>query len=70
MTRTRRLIRVAFAAIIAVASLEAGAWVGVPGLSGYVAPAEAVVGRPLTPVSVAGAGRRTVRRCAADVYNC
>lgn len=32
--------------------------------------AEARGGRPLTPVSVAGAGRRTVRRCAAGVYDC
>lgn len=35
-----------------------------------VSSAEARVGRPLTPVSVAGATRRTVRRCAAGVYNC
>lgn len=35
-----------------------------------VSEAEARVGRPLTPVSVAGATRRTVRRCAAGVYNC
>lgn len=33
---------------------------GEPG--GIVAPAEAVVGRPLTPVSVAGVARRTTRR--------
>jgi hypothetical protein len=32
--------------------------------------ANAVVGRPLTPVSVAGVARRTTRRCAAGVYNC
>ena len=37
---------------------------------GFVTKAEAVVGRPLTPVSVAGVARRTVRRCAAGVYNC
>ena len=35
-----------------------------------IAPAHAVVGRPLTPVSVAGVARRTTRRCAAGVYNC
>jgi hypothetical protein len=35
-----------------------------------VASAEARVGRPLTPVSVAGVARRTTRRCAAGVYNC
>ncbi|MBB3443402.1 hypothetical protein LVY75_15005 [Sinorhizobium sp. B11] len=32
--------------------------------------AEARVGRPLTPVSVAGVARRSARRCAAGVYNC
>ena len=35
-----------------------------------VSPAAARVGRPLTPVSVAGVARRTTRRCAAGVYNC
>jgi hypothetical protein len=35
-----------------------------------VSSAEARVGRPLTPVSVAGVARRTTRRCAAGVYNC
>ena len=35
-----------------------------------VPSAEARVGRPLTPVSVAGVARRTTRRCAAGVYNC
>jgi hypothetical protein len=28
------------------------------------------IGRPLTPVSVAGVARRTARRCAAGVYDC
>ncbi len=37
---------------------------------GLIRPAEARVGRPLTPVSVAGVGRRTARRCAAGVYYC
>ena len=32
--------------------------------------AEAVVGRPLTPMSYAGVARRTARRCAAGVYYC
>ena len=35
-----------------------------------VSSAFAKVGRPLTPVSVAGVARRTTRRCAAGVYNC
>jgi hypothetical protein len=32
--------------------------------------AEAIVGRPATPVSVAGVARRTTRRCVARVYPC
>jgi hypothetical protein len=40
-------------------------------LQGSLMPtAEARIGRPATPVSVAGVGRRTVRRCAVGVYNC
>ncbi len=35
-----------------------------------VASAEARVGRPLTPVSVAGVARRTARRCANGTYDC
>ena len=38
--------------------------------SGLISTAEARIGRPLTPVSVAGVARRTVRRCAVGVYNC
>ncbi len=37
---------------------------------GLVSEADAVVGRPLTPVSVAGVARRTARRCVTGVYNC
>lgn len=40
------------------------------GSYGFVSTAEAIVGRPLTPVSVAGVARRTTRRCAVGVYNC
>lgn len=36
----------------------------------FASDAVARVGRPLTPVSVAGVARRTTRRCAADVYDC
>ena len=50
--------------------LQIGERVAVPGLYGIIAPAQAIVGRPLTPVSVAGVARRTVRRCAVGVYNC
>jgi len=55
------------AAIILAFCLEVA---GGPVNLGVVSSAEARVGRPLTPVSVAGVGRRTARRCAAGVYNC
>ena len=65
-------------------TLKAGLLVGFVSLAGpeaanelagkdtfsLIASAEARVGRPLTPVSVAGVARRTTRRCAAGVYNC
>ena len=56
--------------ILGLLAMEVGERLSVPGVSGYVATAEARVGRPLTPVSVAGVARRTTRRCAAGVYNC
>ena len=31
---------------------------------------QAIIGRPLTPVSVAGVARRTARRCEVGVYDC
>ena len=36
----------------------------------HVPHAHAIIGRPLTPVSVAGVARRTARRCAVGVYYC
>ncbi|MGB7951059.1 MAG: hypothetical protein WCH75_25550 [Candidatus Binatia bacterium] len=38
--------------------------------SGFVSEAQAIIGRPLTPMSYAGVARRTVRRCAVGVYYC
>jgi len=40
----------------------------IPGLPGFISTAEAIVGRPLTPMSAAGVARRTSRRCAAGPY--
>lgn len=68
MTRLSKRIAIALAA--GLGGMELGEVLSVPGVYGPVSPAEAVVGRPLTPVSVAGVGRRTVRRCATGVYNC
>ena len=38
--------------------------------SGLITVAQAIIGRPLTPMSYAGVARRTVRRCAYGVYYC
>ena len=35
---------------------------------GFVSTVEAVIGRPLTPMSISGVARRTARRCAAGIY--
>jgi hypothetical protein len=56
--------------MLGLTAMEVGERLSVPGVNGYVATAEARVGRPLTPVSVAGTARRTTRRCATGVYNC
>jgi hypothetical protein len=70
MTSLRKIGFLLFAVVLGVAGAEVGERLSVPGVRSFVSPAEARVGRPLTPVSVAGAARRTVRRCAAGVYSC
>ncbi|MBK5351400.1 hypothetical protein JFU37_02510 [Pseudomonas sp. TH41] len=55
---------------VLIGALELGETLSIPGVHSVISPAEAIVGRPLTPVSVAGVARRTVRRCAVGVYNC
>ena len=49
---------------------EIGEWLSILEAQRLVPAVEARVGRPLTPVSVAGVARRSVRRCAVGVYNC
>ena len=67
MTLYKRFGIFLIAGIIGLCGLELGERFSIPGVHGVVSSAEAVVGRPLTPVSVAGVGRRTVRRCAAGL---
>ena len=66
----RYITALLLAAIIGASCLEVGQQLAIPGVSGVVSPAEARIGRPLTPVSVAGVARRTVRRCAVGIYYC
>ena len=61
---------VLIAGIIITFGSEIGQQLSIPGAQHLVPTAEARVGRPLTPVSVAGVARRSVRRCAVGVYNC
>jgi hypothetical protein len=56
------------AVIIWSVCLEIGEEFALPGLPSFVSTAEAIVGRPLTPMSYAGVARRTARRCAAGAY--
>ena len=56
--------------MLGVLSLDVGERPSAPGEVAFISTAEAVVGRPLTPVSVAGVARRTSRRCAVGVYDC
>lgn len=70
MSRLKKLGLLALAATVVFIGSEVGSQLAIPGIQSAIPEAEAVVGRPLTPVSVAGVGRRTVRRCAAGVYHC
>jgi len=69
MTLGKRICLIVLGLGVAALSLEVGSRL-TDRLPGIVSPAQAVVGRPLTPVSVAGVARRTGRRCATGVYNC
>ena len=70
MTVSRRMGIFLFVVIIGVMGFDFGERYSISGVPGLIAPAEARVGRPLSPVSVAGVARRTVRRCAVGVYHC
>jgi hypothetical protein len=70
MTKAKQLGIALLTAAIAFCGLELGERLSIPAMHSFVSTAQAVVGRPLTPVSVAGVARRTTRRCAAGVYNC
>jgi hypothetical protein len=70
MTATGTLKIVLLAGLVSLVDPQAVIESAGTGTFSAVTSAEAVVGRPLTPVSVAGVARRTTRRCAAGVYNC
>ena len=64
---------IGFVAVLGLSGLAGFEIVGratAPDFQGVIATAHAVVGRPLTPVSVAGVARRTARRCENGAYEC
>jgi hypothetical protein len=67
MSVPRQFSILLLAGIIGLCAPEFGERISIPGVHSIVSTAEARVGRPLTPVSVAGVTRRTVRRCAVGV---
>jgi hypothetical protein len=68
---TLKRIGVGLMAIIIYAiCLEIGERSEIPGVHSFVSTAQAIIGRPLTPMSYAGVARRTARRCAMGVYYC
>jgi hypothetical protein len=66
----KRTSAIFVAILICAICFELGEQFGIPGVHSPLPTAEAVVGRPLTPVSYAGVARRTSRRCAAGAYSC
>jgi hypothetical protein len=70
MTMVKRIQLFLLVAVLGAFGLELSEQFLPSALNGLVATVDAVVGRPLTPVSVAGVARRTARRCSAGVYDC
>ena len=62
MTALKRFGFILLAVIIWLGGIELGERLSTPGEPSFVSTAEAIVGRPLTPVSVGGVARRTARR--------
>ena len=62
MSMSKQLGIVFLTAIVGLCGLELGERISIPGVHSFVSTADAVVGRPLSPVSVAGVARRTSRR--------
>lgn len=58
MNLSKRLQLIALSCVLGLGALEMGERLSVPGIHSFVSAAHAVVGRPLSPVSVAGVARR------------
>jgi hypothetical protein len=70
MSLSKKLGLLLLASMVGFGGLAISERHSTPVVHALVSTADARIGRPLTPVSVAGVARRTVRRCAVGVYNC
>jgi len=70
MSMSKRMGILVITGLIVICGSELGERLSIPGIHSLIPTADAVIGRPLTPVSVAGVARRSVRRCAVGVYRC
>ena len=70
MTMSKRISVLLLAAVISAFVLDLGERLAIPGMHGIFSSAQAIIGRPLTPMSYAGVARRTARCCAAGIYYC
>jgi len=62
MSTSKRMAILAIVGIVVVCGSELGEQFSVPGIHSLIPSAEAKVGRPVSPVSVAGVARRDDRR--------
>ena len=62
MNASRKLRALLLIGMIALGLMAVGDWLSIPGIHGLATSVKAEVGRPMTPVSVAGVARRTSRR--------
>ena len=62
MSISKRMGLLVIAGTMVVCGSEIGERLSIPGIHSVIPSAEARVGRPLTPVSVAGVARRNDRR--------
>ncbi|MFT5730420.1 MAG: hypothetical protein ACI8PB_004600 [Desulforhopalus sp.] len=62
MRALKRFAFLVLAGITCLVGFEVGEQLSIPGVESFVSTAEARVGRPVSPVSVAGVARRSARR--------
>lgn len=74
MSLKKRISLTILAFAVLASGVELGTALSLPGFHGIAGPAQAIIGRPLTPLSFAGVARRTtrrtIRRCAMGIYVC